>query len=148
MSTTRSSGCIAATIIGAALSIGFFLFFAFATGSISFSVLRTVGPGLRFLRENFGQPYAHALGYLLAFLIGSASSFAFVYPATFFVRDVPKLMLVAALVSLPAVCVLSIDSTLSLSDASVVIQPIVGALIAIAMRPNNSFKPKPLRGSA
>jgi hypothetical protein len=144
----KSANWTATILIGIATSLAFFLFFAFAVESITFFALRICGPAIRWASHSLGHAYAQALGYAIAFVIGSLAAFAFVYPITFLVRDWLKLTFVILAAVLPVSFFLTLGSGQSAFGISIVMQPVAGALIAAALRPNNSFKPKPLRGSA
>ncbi len=115
----------------AGLSFAFFLYFANFANKWSIWAIHEAAPVLQVIRVEYGRPYSHAVGHLIAFLIGAIATAAFIFPIRYALPNATKLATSALIITLPVALVSAQGADLSLAGIAITLQPIVGAALIV-----------------
>jgi hypothetical protein len=115
------------------LSVAFFFYFAyFVADRWSLWAIYEIGPLLKTIKAEYGQPYSRALGHAIAFAVGAFCTAAFIFPLRYAFPSWPKLLASAIVIIAPVMFVTADGTDRSPAGIATLMQPLVGAALAIA----------------
>jgi hypothetical protein len=122
------------------LSFAFFLYFGnFVADSWALSALAEVRPRLIEIKENFGLIYAIAFGQTIAFIVGFLATLVFIFPLGIIFKNSKQYTFAAILIILPVTLLdLTNGGALSPSWIANFLQPVIGAIVAVAAFPKKN----------